>query len=114
MDDRQLHWVQRARRVTEKTARLGPLAQELMKSLGRGGPAWRQRLVTLLYEQVGSALLDQAEPLSLRRGVLTFEVNNAAIAYTLRLEWEQRLLSLIQARLPQAGVHTIRFTAGRA
>jgi hypothetical protein len=111
MDDRQLRWVHRSRQVETKTAAVGLLAREVVKALGRGGPAWRHRLITLLYDEAG-ALLDHAAPSSLRKGVLTFRVDEPGLAYTLGLQWEQRLLALIQARLPQAGVHTIRFAAG--
>ena len=88
------------------------LARDYVQSLGRGGPAWRQKLIALLYEYTQAELLDDAEPVSIRRGVLTFRVAEAAVAYHLRIQWEQPLLQLLAARLPQAGVHTIRFTAG--
>jgi hypothetical protein len=111
MDDRQLRWIQRARTPGERAAAIGPVAQEVVKALGRGGPAWRQKLITLLCEHAGPELLDLAEPYSLRKGVLTFRVEEPGLAYSLRLEWEQRLLRLIQTRLPQTGIHTIRFVA---
>ncbi len=113
MDDRQLHWVQKARSAQWRAGLLGPLACECVRGLGRGGPAWRQRLISVLYEEAGPELLDHAEPTSLRQGVLTFQVSEPALAYHFRLNWEQRLLRLLAARVPQAGVHTIRFAASR-
>src|SRR5262245_32565825 len=111
MDDRQLRWVHQARMPRHRDVRVGPVMQEVVQSLGRGAPAWRQQLMGVLYDEAGLALLEFAEPVSIRRGVLTFRVAEPAMAYHLRMQWEQRLLDLIRAKLPQAGIHTIRFTA---
>jgi hypothetical protein len=113
MNDRQLRWIQKARSGQVSGSLVGPLAREWVKTLGRGAPAWRQRLLGVLQDEVGASLLDYAEPISISRGVLTFRVTEPAMAYHLRLTWEQRLLQLMMARLPQSGVHTIRFTVGR-
>ena len=110
MDDQQLGWVQRARSSKPRVALIEPIAREFTRTLSRAGPAWRQKLIGVLCDEVGPELLDKAEPVSIRRGVLTFHVDEAAAAYDLHLRWEQQLLALITARLPQAGVHTIRFT----
>ena len=111
MEDRQLRWVQRARSPQADAAAFGPMAQAFARGLGRGGPAWRQKLIGILHDEAGPEVLDHAEPTSMRRGVLTFEVCDPAVAYHLRLHWEQRLLQLIAARLPQAGIHSVRFAA---
>src|SRR5262249_52090253 len=112
MEDRQLRWVQNARGVRDRNTPVGPIEREFVQSLGRGGPAWRQQLIGILYDEVGTALLEYAEPVSIRRGVLTFRVDEPAMAYHLRMQWEQPLLQLLSARLPQGGIHTIRFAAG--
>src|SRR5689334_21085199 len=114
MDDRQLRWEQQSKAVRQRDARAGDVARECVQALGRGGPAWRQRLIGVLYDEVGFDLLDHAEPASISRGVLTFRVTEAAMVYHLRIQWEQRLLQLLAARLPQAGIHSIRFSAGVA
>ena len=110
MNERQLKWVQQSRTLRQRDARVDDLAKECVQALGRGGPAWRQKMIGVLYDEVGLELLDHAEPVSISRGVLTFRVAEAAAAYHLRMQWEQRLLQLIAARLPQAGIHTIRFS----
>jgi hypothetical protein len=112
MNERQLKWVQQSKTMRQRDARVDDLAKECVQALGRGGPAWRQRLIGVLFDEAGPALLDHAEPISISRGVLTFRVAEAAAAYHLRMQWEQHLLQLIAARLPQAGIHTIRFSAG--
>ena len=114
MDDRQLKWVQRARVGRESDTPVGSIARDFVQSLGRGGPAWRQELIGILYDEIGIPLLEFAEPTSIRRGVLTFHVNEPAMACHLRIQWEQPLLQLLTSRLPQAGIHTIRFAAGGA
>lgn len=110
MDDRQLHWVQtNARRRPDRSSLAGAVARDVLKGLGRGAPAWRTQLLSVLLEELGPEFLDQAEPVSMTRGVLRFQVADAALAYHLRLEYEQRLVQLLRARLPQAGVNSIKF-----
>jgi hypothetical protein len=113
MDDRQLKWVQKARTLRERAGVVGPVASEFVKSLGRGGPAWRQKLIGILYDEIGPELMDHVEPYSLSRGILTFRVEQPAMAYHLRMQWEQTLLQMLNARLPQAGINSIRFSTAR-
>jgi hypothetical protein len=113
MNDRQLRWVQKAKGLNEPAAAVGLLAQAAVRRLGQGGPAWRQKLISVLYDELGPELTDHAEPISVSRGVLTFRVGDPAVAYHLRYSWEQRLLQLIAARFPQAGIHSVRFAVTR-
>ncbi len=114
MDDRQLHWVQRnrSRAWAPRVGAIGPLSRKLLDSPNLRGPAWRRRLIAVVGEHAGPELLDQAELVSIRRGILTLRVSDAATACHLRLQWEQRLLQLLQARTPEAGITAIRFTVG--
>jgi len=65
----------------------------------------------MLETDAGLELLQHVGGVGLRSGVLTLEVVDPAAVYPLRLHWEQRVLELCQARLPAAGVHTVRVTA---
>ena len=114
MDDRQLQWVHRNRTKYTgiRAGAIGPLLRELVDSPALRGPAWKRELVAVLNEYAGPELLDQAEIVNVRKGVLTFHVPDPAASYHLRLQWEQRLLQLLHARLPAAGIISVRFTAG--
>ncbi len=112
MDERQLKWVQQNCGRGEAARSVGELVGELLDS-SRAGPGRHGRLLALLREHAGPALLDDAEPVSVSRGVLTFAVREPAILYHLRLQWEQRLLQLFQSRLPNAGISSIRFVVNR-
>jgi hypothetical protein len=111
VDDRQLSWVQRntSRRGWPAAAPVGELARKLMSSPRVNGPAWRRRVLAILEEEAGADFHKHATPVSMRKGVLTLQVTEPTILYHFRLQWEQRLLRLLQA-VPEAGIRTIRFT----
>lgn len=111
MDDRQLEWVQKnwaPRR--DRAVPIGEVLRELVPRPGKASPDWKGRLLDVIEELTGPEFLAQAEPVSVRAGVLTLRVGEPAIAYHLRLQWEQRLIRHLAARLPQAGITTIRFS----
>lgn len=112
MDNRQLHWVQRNRRLRDSAAPLGVLAKSVLDSRQVKGAAWKRRLLGLLEEHAGRELLEHAEPVSIRSGVLTFQVREPVMLYHLRVHWEQQLLKLLQAELPAAGINVVRFRCG--
>lgn len=113
MDGRQLRQISENRRWREWRSAVGPLAREVLSSRRVHGPVWRRRLIGVLEEHAGGELLDQAWPRSIQNGVLTFDVENPAAAYALRLQWEQHLLAVLEVQLPAAGIHTVRFAVGR-
>jgi len=90
----------------------GDVAPAVLESaVARSG--LRQRLVAVLAEHGGAALLEQVKVCGVRGGVLTLEVKEAALLYRLRLQWEQRVVELMRCYLPDGGVHVVRFTVGR-
>jgi len=109
MTEKQLHWVQKNKAVRQPASRAGDIARNLIGSGRLSGPAWKQRLVRYLQEHAGPDLLDQAEPLTVRGGVLSFGVQEPAVLYHLRLQWEQRILQLVRSGLPEAGISAVRF-----
>jgi len=109
MEESQLRWIAQHREVAESAASVGRLAQELMASGRLQGPAWRRRILSVLEENGAEELLGQASLCGIRNGVLTFEIAEPAARYHLRLQWEQRLLRLMQVSLPAAGVTAVRF-----
>ncbi len=113
MNERQLQWVQKNRRMRETAAPLGDVVRQVLNSRAVKGAAWKRRLVGLLEEHADE-LLEHAEPVSIRSGVLTLQVSEPALLYHLRVCWEQRLLKLLQAELPSAGINTVRFKCGNA
>lgn len=112
MTEKQLNWIQRNRapKGRAKLATLiGQVAQDILGSGQLAGPAWKSRLLEVLEEHAGPALLDHAEPLTVRNGILTLGVEEPAVLYHLRLQWEQRILQLVQSGLPEAGISAVRF-----
>jgi len=107
---RQLRWIHQNRPLSRPEA-VGEIARKVVESQCQGGPAWRRGVFAMLEEHAGAELLQHIGGVDLRGGVLKLEVAEPAVAYHLRLQWEQRLLEVCQACLPAAGVHTVRFTA---
>jgi hypothetical protein len=114
LGDEHLVWVHRNRRSgrLELPDRIGSSMQSWLRSgtLARG---WRRRVTALLAEHAGPGLLDAANPVSLRGGVLTLEVADPAALYYLRVRWERPLMDIFTEKLPAAGVHTVRFRLSR-
>lgn len=111
MDDRQLEWVQKNRTPRrDRAVPVGEVLREIVPKPGKRSAGWKGKLLDAIEELAGPDFLAQAEPVSVRTGVLTLRVSEPAIAYHLRLQWEQRLIRHLAARLPQAGITTIRFS----
>jgi hypothetical protein len=104
----RIQWAQRNRQVPSP-APIGSIAGDLLESGLFSGPAWRRRLLAVLQERA-EGLLEQVEVLGVQRGVLKLSVQEPALAYCLRLQWEQPLIALLRAELPESGIHAIRFT----
>jgi hypothetical protein len=109
-ETQRLEWVQRNQRRGRKAQRLGEIAKGLVEDPKFSGPAWRRRLLAVLVEQMGAHLLNHICVSWLRNGVLQLEVSEPAVLYHLRLQWERRIIEVLQAELPEVGVHTIRFS----
>lgn len=117
LSEQQLRYVQenRDRRVQRRwPVAVGRVAAELQTSGQLSGPAWRRRLIAVLAELPAAELLDRVSIVGVRNGVLKLQVAEPALLYDLRLRWEQRLINLLRAEVPEAGVHSIRFVAGVA
>lgn len=112
-DERQLGWVQSNQARPEHSAAIGDLAQQFMKSPAVRGPAWRRRLLAVLEEHLGTAVVEQVQEVRVRHGVLRMAVVEPGVRYELGLRWEQRVLDLIRAHVPEAGIHTVRFVNAR-
>jgi len=72
--------------------------------------ALQRRIEELLKEYAGAELIDSVAVGELSKGMLTLYVADAAVLYQLRLIWEQKVLQIVQAHLPAAGIYEIRFT----
>lgn len=117
LSEQQLRFVQdnRDKRVRARLpVRAGQVAGELLKSGTLVRPAWRRRLLAVLEEYAGRELLDYAAVVSVRAGVLRLHVAEPGLMYRMRLAWEQRLLEVLRVELPEAGIHSIRFSTGAA
>ena len=115
LSDEQLKCIQqnRERWIRRRSAgRVGDLAAELLQSGLFDGPAWRRQLVGVLEAHAGGELLKHATIVGVRGGVLRLHVAEPALMYSLRLKWEQRLIALLRSELPDAGIFSVRFTAG--
>jgi hypothetical protein len=71
--------------------------------------AWQRRLREVLSEGGAEQVLELAVPVGVRDGVFELAVENTSAAGYLRLGWSLLLVELFQARLPEAGVHAVRF-----
>ncbi|HOA74732.1 MAG TPA: DciA family protein [Phycisphaerae bacterium] len=114
LSDKQLKYIQGnldGRVARRAPVAVGQIAADLLRSEQMSGPAWRRRLVAVLSEH-GQDLLEHASILGVRDGVLKLHVAEPALMYRLRVAWEQRLLALLRAQLPESGIHSIRFIAG--
>ncbi len=69
-----------------------------------------RRLLALFDEEGGPEFTQQVATLSLRRGVLRIGTSDGVTLYDLRLRWEQRLLQAVQKRMPELGIHMVRFS----
>ncbi len=117
MDDQQLRWVQKnrtKRRGAGPPPSIGELARQAAASPKINVPAWRQRLEEVIQAEGGSELLENVILKGVYDGVLSLEIGDPAVCYYLRLQWEQRLLHLLQAQLPEAGINAIRFVCTTA
>ena len=112
LSERQLRQMQAnaEKRTRRRPSAIGDLARELLES-----PAFRKSGRNVQVIDVLAAafpeLMRQVRVGGIRAGVLRLEVDTPAIAYDLRLRWEQRLLGLLQDRLPGRGVFEVRFLA---
>lgn len=100
----------RRRGDRRKTQVVGELVEGVLGVLRRRS-AFDQALYDLLSVQFGDVLLSQATPAGVQRGVLMMNASNAGAAYQLGLQWEQRILEVIWARLPHSGITGVRFRA---
>ena len=73
----------------------------------------QRRLLSMLEEEVGGELLDHLSALEVKRGILRVETAEPAVLYDLRLRWEQRILGLVDAHLPELGIHAVRFALAK-
>jgi len=110
MNDRHLHWTWKNRAHRRMPIPIGPVLRKTLDHSQVAGSAIQRRLVLILEEHVGGQLLDHASVVGVKQGVLTFYVSEPAVSCQLRLQWEQRLLQLLQVQLPGAGITEIRFT----
>lgn len=109
--DSQLKWVQANRTRGPSWAAIGGLAQAALAGPALKGPAWKRALIPVLEEHAGPELLSRIAGIDVRRGELRLEVAEPAVRYELRLRWEQRLLAVLRAQLPSAGISAVRFVA---
>ena len=112
--DKQLRFVQSNRdaRVNRRfPVPVGTVAAEWLNSGSMTGPAWRRQLSAVLSEHAGP-LMEVASIVSVRKGELRLHVYEPALMYSLRMNWEQHLLNVLQAELPAAGIHVVRFVTG--
>lgn len=112
MENRQLQWIQKNRRQRQTARPIGELIEKVVNSPRVSGSPWRRRLIAVLEAHGGPELLEQARIIDVRNGELILQVVEPAVRYQLRLAFEQRLLDAISTELPEAGIHTVRFTAG--
>ncbi len=108
-ETRHLEWVQRNQSRGRRAQRLGEIAKGLLDNPKFSGPAWRRRLLAVLVGHMGAHLLNHVCVSGTRNGVLQLEVSEPAVLYHLRLQWERRIVEVLQAELPEVGVHTVRF-----
>lgn len=102
-----------ARRYPPREAqRVGDIARRVFEQ-GQARSVLVGRIWECLGTYVGEDLLAYVAVRDARVGVLTLEVAEAALAYELRLRWEQTILDLLQRHMPGSGISRVRFTVSR-
>lgn len=114
VSDRQMLFAHRNRQYALRASSIGAEVRAEFARRCSDGPAWRRRLVAVIEEHAGPELLTKVGGVELRRGVLRLEVADATVRYELGLRWQQRLLAILQAHLPAAGISGVRFVVGRS
>jgi hypothetical protein len=115
--DEQLKWMAENRNgwIERRFPKpVGAIADDVVRANANTASDQRRRIIALLDEHFGEALTRQIEVGRIRRGVLTLYVADPAFGYNLRVHWEQPLLALLRSELPGAGLHSVRFTTGKA
>ncbi len=108
----QRTWENRRRRSGRRRALpepAGEVARAWMDRRAGASTALQSRLREVMLEGGAEEVLAHAVPLEVRGGVLMLGVTSAAAAYHLRSQWGERLRELCQVRLPEAGIHAVRF-----
>jgi hypothetical protein len=95
-----------------RTASAGELVRAVLQERTKLSELQR-KLLEVLDEEAGDELLAHVGILNVRKGVLVVETAEAAVLYSLRLRWEQRLLQVVQKRLPNLGIHAVRFALAK-
>jgi hypothetical protein len=105
-----LQWVERNRKTAHRPERIGDVARGVLVEKMRAGATWQRKIVSILAEHAGAGLLEQVRMVKLSCGVLYLVVDDQATLYQLRLQWEQRLLEILQEERLSSGIQAIRFT----
>ncbi len=114
MDDRQLQWIAHNRRWRPAAE---PIADVLKRELRRAPlkvPRWRSRVAGVLAEVTDGTFAEHTWLASLRAGVVTLHVDDAALVGVLRMQWHRALVDLLSERLPDLGIVDVRFRLGPA
>jgi hypothetical protein len=93
-----------------RTEHAGEAVRRILEDQSRLS-ACQRRVLQILDDEGGLALLNHVTGTGLRRAVLRIEVSEPAVLYELRLRWEQRLLAALQEKAPELGVQAVRFMA---
>ncbi len=71
------------------------------------------RLLDLLEQQAGPDLLEHVTSVGIKQGILKLETAEPAVLYDLRIRWQQRVLHLVNAYMPELGIREVRFTLAK-
>jgi hypothetical protein len=130
MDDSQMRWVMRNHRDYDasddhspsdrqlprkrgnrgwtRISAVGPIAAGLLARQSRATGA-QQRVLDVLESRFGQPLTDQLVGLRVSVGTLTLEVQEAAMAYSMRMRWQKDILLALHEQLPDLGISNVRF-----
>lgn len=89
-------------------SRAGEVLPQVLRSVCSNS-ALQQRIRAVLAEHGADELLQWARIKGVRLGELELEIDEPGRRYHLRVNWEQRVLELMQNCLPDLGIHSIRF-----
>lgn len=99
MSREQLSWIQHNRARRARSIRVGDRLECLLAKLEEQGSTSEdlRRIAARLESVAGDSFAASARPVSLQRGLLTIEVAESGLLYTMRARWREPLEKALRA-----------------
>jgi len=98
--------------LTGYERKIGDVIGRVMKRAGADDRLTHEQIAADWAATVGDFLFKHSRPVSLRRGVLTVAVLQAAVRYDLERRWKKDILARLQAHYGAQKVRDVKFQNG--